>query len=102
MFHVYLYCTIMSVPCSLVITCWEKADLLAILYVMLPCVFVTFSYDVSGQARYLIVSIPDLCFLLYLNCFPVVIHCISLETLKRAELILFFTTAESIDQMVGA
>ena len=33
--------------------------------VMLPCVFVTFQYGVSGQVRYLIVSIPGICLLLY-------------------------------------
>ena len=29
---------VLSVPCSLVVTCWEKADLLALLYVMFSCV----------------------------------------------------------------
>ena len=51
-------------PCSLVITCWERADLLALLYVVFPCVFVTFPYGVPGQVRYLIVWIPDCCLLL--------------------------------------
>ena len=32
----------MSVPFSLVMACWERADLLALLYVMFPCVFITF------------------------------------------------------------
>ena len=36
MFHVYLYYTVLCVPCSLVITCWERADLSAILCVMFP------------------------------------------------------------------
>ena len=45
------------------ITCWEKADILAMLYVIVYCVFVTFPYDVLGQVLYLIVSIPDLCLL---------------------------------------
>ena len=31
--------TVLSVPCSLVVTCWERADLLALLYVIFPCVF---------------------------------------------------------------
>ena len=35
--------------------------------VMFSCVFVTFSYGVLGQMRYLIVLIPDLCLLLYLD-----------------------------------
>ena len=29
MFHVGVCCAILSVPCSLVVTCWERADLLA-------------------------------------------------------------------------
>ena len=60
----YLYClyyAVLSVPCSLVITCWERADLLALLCVMFYCVFVTFLYGVSGQVWYLNASIPDLC-----------------------------------------
>ena len=31
MFHVWLCYAVLSVPCSLVITCWESADLLALL-----------------------------------------------------------------------
>ena len=66
MFHVCLYYnTVLSVPCILVITCFERTDLLALLCVMFPCVYVTFPYSVSGQMWYLIVSIPDLCLLLY-------------------------------------
>ena len=42
----------------------EKADLLALLYVMFS---VTFPYGVQGQVWYLIISIPDLCILPYLN-----------------------------------
>ena len=53
---------VLSVSCSLVVTCWERADLLTLLYVMFSCVFVTFPYGVLGQV---IVSILDLCFLLY-------------------------------------
>ena len=37
--------TVLSVPCSIVITRWEGADLLALLYVMFSCVLVTFPYD---------------------------------------------------------
>ena len=46
-------------------TCWERADLLACLYmyVKLSCVSVTFPFDVLGQVWYLIASIPDLCLL---------------------------------------
>ena len=41
----------MSVSCSLDDTCWERAKILALLYVMFSCVFVTFS-----QVWYMIVS----------------------------------------------
>ena len=46
MFHVCLYHTVLSVHCSLVITCWESADLLALLSVIF-LVFLTFSHMVS-------------------------------------------------------
>ena len=49
-----------KVYCSLVVTCWERANLLALLYVMFSCVFVTFPSGVLGQVWYLIVLIPDL------------------------------------------
>ena len=55
----------MSVSCSLVGTCWERADLLALLYVVFFCVFVALPYGVLGQVWYLIVSIPDNCLLPY-------------------------------------
>ena len=54
----------LSVHCSLVVTCWERANLLALLYVMFSCVFATFPCGVLGQVRYLIVLIPDLAFYL--------------------------------------
>ena len=57
--------TILSIHCSPVVTCWERVDLLAFLYVMFSCVFVTFSFSVLCQVWYLIVSIPDLCLLSY-------------------------------------
>ena len=38
MFHVYLCYAVLSVPCSLAVTCWERADLLAVLC----CVFLCF------------------------------------------------------------
>ena len=41
---VCLFYTVLSVPCSLVITYWERADLFALLCVTFLCVFVTFSY----------------------------------------------------------
>ena len=60
----------LSVHCSLVITCQErpgKASLLALLFVMLHCVFLfTFPSYVLGQVCYLIVSISHLASLLTL------------------------------------
>ena len=38
MFHVCLYYTDLSVPCRLVITCWERVDLLEPLREMFSCV----------------------------------------------------------------
>ena len=55
----------MSVSSRLEVTCCERTDLLALLYVMFPCVFVTFPYRVLGQVGYLIVSIPDIYILPY-------------------------------------
>ena len=34
MLHVGLCCAVVSVPCSLVVTCWERADLLAVVFVV--------------------------------------------------------------------
>ena len=56
---------VLSVPCSLVVTCWVRTDLLALLCVVFSGVFVTFSYGVLGQVWYLTVSIPYLCLLPY-------------------------------------
>ena len=53
------------VQCSLVVTCWERANLLALLGVMIYYVFVTFPCGVLGQMWYLIVPISDLCLRTY-------------------------------------
>ena len=63
-FHVCLYYAALFVQCSLVVTCWERTDLLALLCVTFSC-FVTFPCGVPGQVMYLIASIPDLCLFLY-------------------------------------
>ena len=55
MFYVCLYYIVLFVPYGLVITCWESADLLAILCLMFPCGFVTFPYVFRGQVWYLVV-----------------------------------------------
>ena len=49
MFHVCLYHTVMSIHCSLVVTCRERANLLALFCVMFTCIFVTFPYGVLSQ-----------------------------------------------------
>ena len=58
-YHVFL-----TVHCIHVVTCWERAVLLALLYVIFYYVFVTFLCDVLGQVWCLIVLIPDLFFFL--------------------------------------
>ena len=64
----------MFVTSSLVVTCWERADLLALLYVKFSCAFVTFPYGVLGEVWYLFVSIPDLCLLPYFRRLNAHIH----------------------------
>ena len=54
--------------CSLVVTCWERADPLALLYAMFNCVYVNFPCDFLGQVWCLIVSTPYLCPLSYFQC----------------------------------
>ena len=73
MFHGHLYYAVLYVLCSLMITCWERADLLALLCVVFSCVFVTFHDGVPGQLWYSILSIPDLCLPLYFNTMYVVV-----------------------------
>ena len=48
-----------SVHCCLVVTCWDRADLLAP-FGDVYCFFVTFPCGILGQVWYLIVSFPDL------------------------------------------
>ena len=61
--YVHVCHAFLSVYRSLVVTGWERANLLALLYVMFSGVFVTFSLGVLGQVWYLIASIPELCLL---------------------------------------
>ena len=56
--------SVMSVYCSLVVTCWGRADFLALLCSAFSCAFVSFTNGVLGQVWYFIVSIPDICLLL--------------------------------------
>ena len=60
---------VLSVPCSLVVTFWERADLFGLFYVMFACVFVTFPYGVMGHVWFLIESVPDLCLLPYFGTY---------------------------------
>ena len=55
-----------SVYCCLVVTCWKRADTLALVGVVY-CISVTFPYGILGLVWYLIVSFPDLCAHSYLN-----------------------------------
>ena len=52
------FVSVMLNVCSLQ-PCSQLLDLIALLFVMFSCVFVTFPYGVLGQVWYLIVSIPD-------------------------------------------
>ena len=53
-----------SVYICFVVTCWERADLLALVCGVLLCVC-HFPIGILGQVWYLIVSIPDLCTITY-------------------------------------
>ena len=55
-----------SVHCCLVVSCWERADLLALVGDV-NCIFCFFLCGILGQVWYLIVSIPDLCTLTYFH-----------------------------------
>ena len=55
-----------SVHCCLVVTCWERTDLLA-LNGDVYCIFVACPCGILGQVRFLIVSFPDLCLLPYFD-----------------------------------
>ena len=55
-----------SVHCCLVVTCWDWADLLALVGEVYCVFFVTFPCGILGQVWYLIVLFPDLC---HLSCF---------------------------------
>ena len=48
LYIVLFSCIVLSVSCSLVVTCWEGADLWAVLYMVLSSDFVTFQFDILG------------------------------------------------------
>ena len=64
-FFFYFILCLSLLYCLAMVTCWERADFFAPMFVMFSCVFVTFPYDILGQVWYLLVSIPDLCLLPY-------------------------------------
>ena len=57
-----------SVNCCLVVTCWERADLLALVGDVY-CIFVTFPCCIMSQVWYLSVSFPDLCRFSYFHMY---------------------------------
>ena len=75
-FMLFLHCfchAFASAHCCLVVTCWEKADLLAIICGVKLCgCFFPIWYPGSGW--YLILSIPDLCPLSYFHTERIVLH----------------------------
>ena len=46
-FHICVCCAAMSVPCSLVFTCWERADLLAVVFFLCFVTFPNVSWSTS-------------------------------------------------------
>ena len=56
----YVCHAVLSVNSSLVVTCWERDNLLALLNVMFSYVFVTFPCGVLGHVWVWILSIPDI------------------------------------------
>ena len=59
-----------SVHCCIVVTCWERTDLLTLVGDF-KCIFVTFPCGILGQVWYLTVSFSDLCHLSYFyTCNP--------------------------------
>ena len=52
-----------SVHCCFMVTCWERANLLALVGDVY-CIFVTFPCGILGQVWFLTVSFPDLCLLI--------------------------------------
>ena len=67
LFMCYVFHAFASVHCCLVVTRWDRADLLVLFVVFkgFNCSFVTLPCGILGQALHLIISIPDLCCLSY-------------------------------------
>ena len=62
--HICFLFLVFLMHCCLVVTCWERADLLALVGDFY-CIFVTFPCGVLGEVWYFIVSFPNLCRLSY-------------------------------------
>ena len=90
MFFVSCVClAFASVHCCLVVTCWERADLLALVG-NVYCMFVTFPCGILVQLWYLIVSFSDLCHLSYFDLFCITLCPFKLcNHLKEKEKALF-------------
>ena len=88
-----------SVYMCFVVTCWERADLLA-LVCGVYYEFVTFPFGILGQVWYLIVSIPDLCTLTYFkkNEFKVAqyIRIMNIGKMPNLTIFLFFDNNHSL------
>ena len=63
-FVTFVFLAFTSVHCCLVVTCWERTDVLA-LTGDIYCIFATFPCIIMGQVSILIVSFSDLCHLSY-------------------------------------
>ena len=78
---IFLFCgclcqIVLSVYCSLVVACWESADLLALMCEMFSFAFDPLRYPGSGV--FVILSIPNLCLLPY--CYT-----LQLRVLRRSK-----------------
>ena len=67
LFMSYVCHAFASVHCCLVVTCWERAAILALVCDVQLCFCHNFACGILGQVWYLIVSIPDLCHLSYIH-----------------------------------
>ena len=72
-FRVCLYHTVLSVPCRLEVTCWERTDFLARLCMIFTGVLSLFM--VSWVLWYCIVLIPEFCLFPYFLTFGVLLYC---------------------------
>ena len=68
--HFVINVSCSSIHCSPKVTCYERANLLALLYAMF-LLFLSLSPGVLGQVWYSIVSIPDLCLIIYFETLKV-------------------------------